>query len=134
MADRSATVRYPELIFGLVGPIGTDVGSVESVLRDELMAVGYDARTIKVTDEMMAFSVPLARSTDSNYYTDTKYKIDYADALCKLYEDRAALARVAVRAISNIRETISGSSTKIPDKGTAYIIRQLRLKFSLAVP
>jgi deoxycytidylate deaminase len=126
LPDQIATVRFPELVFGIAGPIGVDISSVEATLRDQLTVVGYTPRTIKVTNEMMAFSVPVDEPSVRGIYSDTMFKIKYADEVCRCYEDRAALARVAVRAITNERASLSGSPTKVPDQKTAYIIRQLK--------
>ena len=40
---------HPELILGLVGPIGVDMDTVQSSLSDALKAVGYSAEVIHIT-------------------------------------------------------------------------------------
>ena len=46
------------------------------------------------------------KPTESDFYTDVKYKIEYADELCRTYGDKAALARVTVRAIRRLRDSL----------------------------
>jgi hypothetical protein len=43
------TIKDPELIFGIVGPIGVDIDSVVCCLNDALSHVKYESHTIHIT-------------------------------------------------------------------------------------
>jgi hypothetical protein len=43
----------PEIFFGLVGAVGTDLRSVGHQLKDELHRVGYSADIIRLSDLML---------------------------------------------------------------------------------
>jgi hypothetical protein len=53
MADSSST---PELIFGLVGPLGTDLAAVGQVLQDTLTQVGYASAVHRLSKLMRDLS------------------------------------------------------------------------------
>ena len=56
--------KYPELIFGLVGAIGTDLSQVEDALRNALASVGYIAVPIKLSDLMRELNPPWSEFPD----------------------------------------------------------------------
>jgi deoxycytidylate deaminase len=119
----------PELIFGIAGPIGVDIIAICDSLRNALRAVRYDSEIIHLTAEMM-IDVTLTSSPQkpmaTDFYSEVNFKIQYANEFCKEFVDAASLARVALRAISRRRETLSGDPKKPPTKSTAYIVRQLK--------
>src|SRR4051812_35195383 len=47
------TPTAPELFIGLVGAVGTDLGSVGHCLKDELHRVGYSADIIRLSDLLL---------------------------------------------------------------------------------
>lgn len=55
--DFVENARRPELIFGLIGALGTDILAVEGVIRDRVTQFGYSVpETIKLTDLFGALS------------------------------------------------------------------------------
>jgi cytidine deaminase len=119
-------VKFPELIIGIAGPIGVDIDEITTSLENALKAVGYSSVSVRLTTEMMDFraDVPPPRKTD--FFSEIKFKMDYANALCERYGSSATLARIAVRSIRKKRlELTTGDADRIPER-TAYIIRQLK--------
>ena len=52
------TPPYPEIIFGIVGPLGLDMEMVETMLSACLEDVGYFPQRVKLTDALRALRVP----------------------------------------------------------------------------
>lgn len=125
MGEKISTIEFPELIFGIAGPIGVDVDAIQASLSNALQVVGYAPNIVKLTEHMFDFPVGLNKPDNPTYYDDLKFKIDYADELCMRQKDRAFLARLAVRAIIKLRETITKCQGIVPEKH-AYIVRQLK--------
>jgi hypothetical protein len=50
---------HPELVFGLVGPIGVDLESVTEALIEALKEIEYDAQTLRITELMREVDVGL---------------------------------------------------------------------------
>src|ERR1035438_3176423 len=62
---------HPELIFGLVGAIGTDLAQVEDALKNSLTSVGYIAVPFKLSDLMRELNPPWSsfpERGDPEYY------------------------------------------------------------------
>ncbi len=124
----------PELLIGLVGPIGVDMDTVTECLKEELGKVRYKSEVIHVTTIMRA--IENAESVDENDYA-AKYHslIDLADEFRKRCKDNSALAGLAMTEIRSRREALTSElRTKfdakdddvIPSESTAYIIRQFK--------
>src|ERR1700730_6066166 len=129
MSGVSDSPAGPELIFGIAGPIGVDIIAICDSLQSCLRAVRYDSEIIHLTTEMMidvTLASPPKKPAETDFYSDVNFKIEYANEFCKEFVDAAALGRVALRAISRRRETLSGDPKKPPTKSTAYIVRQLK--------
>ena len=119
--DSLRRIEQPELIFGLAGPIGVDLDSVEEELQRELASVNYGTKLIKVTDEMRR-RFPAYAVADSDYLSNTRAKIDAADNLCAELRDNSTMARIAMGAISTHR---SERGSKALNR-TAFLIHQLK--------
>lgn len=127
--DNPPHKEFPELVFGIVGPMGVDIQAICDSLTVALHTVGYGAEIIHLTKEMEGYKLqkhPVERPRSTDFYTDVNFKINYANALCKEFSDPATMARIALRAIGDRRETLTGSRDKLPAKPTAYVIRQLK--------
>jgi deoxycytidylate deaminase len=114
----------PELVIGLVGPIGTDIGLVAGKLENELAHVGYKAVHVHVSD---AFHEIEGEFELKERPIEQRY-ISYMDAGNKLRErlDRQdALALFSVAAIRKKRVGLTGSRIE-PSTHTAYILNQLK--------
>lgn len=118
-------VRFPELVFGLCGPIGVDTAQMTDVLTAALNAVGYDSLPIKLTTEMYKSTGESPPDPALDYYATMRSKIAYANALRAKLNDPRILARIALRAIRRERAGKSSSAEITPER-TAYIINQLK--------
>jgi deoxycytidylate deaminase len=123
-------INFPELVFGLVGPIGVNMDDVQHGLIDALSQVGYSTELIHLTRLLTKYEKDIHGPKQSTIYAD---KIATANAFCSTADNGAAMAALA---ISEIR-TIRGSQPKVKDETdaersrrakpkTAYIIRQLK--------
>jgi hypothetical protein len=116
--------KEPELIFGLVGPIGVDLEYVTDVLSEALSSVSYETRVLRVTELMREVNTGLP--LDATGYIDSfRQRIAYANKVRDLLQRNDALAILAVSAIRQFRAEQGGSEEE-PLAKQAYIIRQLK--------
>jgi deoxycytidylate deaminase len=106
MSIRPSFVKYPELVFGIAGPIGIDIDVIIRTLKDALTTVGYLSETIKITDEILSEVSSVERPRKETFYNIMRYKMAHASALCREKEDAAYLMRLAIRAIKRERSTL----------------------------
>ena len=140
MGDEPKAITHPELIIGIAGPIGIDVNTIAEEVDWALKDVGYGSISIHVTDEMKNFPASGVTQAGPDYYSSMMFKMDYAKKLCSDAEDSAMLMRIAIQAISLIREshfTDEVNDDMLTDEellqrhnevlpATAYIIKQLK--------
>ncbi|MDE2068551.1 MAG: deoxycytidylate deaminase [Bradyrhizobium sp.] len=132
MANPRQPKQFPELIFGIVGPMGVDIQAICDSLGAALHSVGYSAKIIHLTAEMLRAEryklqkYPVVPPITKDFYTDVNFKINYANALCKEFSDPATMARVGLRAIGDLREALTGSRNSLPSEAIAYVVRQLK--------
>lgn len=119
-------IEHPELVFGLAGPLGVDLDALSDSLTHSLRAVGYHAVSIKLTEEMQAYTADITPPVTSAYHHQIAAKMDYATALCRKYGSPATMALIAIDSIQRRRGELTGSIKKTPKDPTAYIIRQLK--------
>jgi deoxycytidylate deaminase len=139
--------EFPELIFGLIAPIGVSLDPVILALNNTLQNVGYKSENLKITKLMqeIPLSLPLNATAAIESY---KQRISYANELCKLLGPDV-LAKLSISAIRTLRlqhwKTIGSnqqksktspeetpksededrlSETPIPNR--AFVIRQLK--------
>lgn len=139
----SELTDWPELIFGLVGPIGVNMAIVEQKLREALVSVGYSTETVRLTSLMSQIGVEGSSLTEtSNPALRYETRISYANAVRRKCENDAALAALAVAEIRNIRQSywLEKEATNAenqphdeeldfrhrPIERKAYILRQLK--------
>jgi hypothetical protein len=117
-------ISQPELIFGLVGPIGVELGGVVNALIARLRNVNYKSVEIHLTDHMITDKI--SRIIDNTtYYHRYMSLIDYANQFRTMAQSAAAMAGLAISRIRSERAIITGSEV-IPAFGTAYIICQFK--------
>lgn len=126
----------PELIFGLVGPIGVDMAMVESRLEHALVSVGYIPKPIRLTSLMEQVAVDEKLEEGADPLSHYNSRIRYANAVRAKCSDGAALVALGILAIREIREQENlkqrgepkenENYAEIPLKGHAYVIRQLK--------
>jgi hypothetical protein len=116
----------PELVIGLVGPIGVDLDSVTTLLEDALHGVDYKVDALRVTQLMREIPTDVEITDPNHAYIDSfRRRISYANKVRDLLQRSDAMAILAVSAIRQLRKERGGDEeTPIPSQ--AYIIRQLR--------
>jgi cytidine deaminase len=123
MIDSSSEPK-PELFFGLVGAVGTDLDKVSSALSKSLTAADYQTETIRLSK--------MLRDVDKYKDLPTKYTDDYIDAHMTAGDEfRRIMKRpdaVALLGVGNVKE-IRASKGKTEGKilsNQAYIFRSLK--------
>lgn len=112
---------YPPLVFGLAGPIGTDLEYIEQCICDSLKGFNYSHSTIRVTRIMQDIDCDISLS-DRTFYTSYETKIKYANRLREQYGNDI-LAALAVGAIKAAKL----ESKNDPNvSGESFVIRQLK--------
>ena len=117
-------ISNPELIFGMVGPIGVDLNGVVNALINRLRYVNYNAVEIHITDYMETSKIDFVINK-SSYYNKYLSLIEYANRFRRVAKSDAAMAGLAVNRIRIERAKISGSENN-PALGTAFIVRQFK--------
>lgn len=124
MSEILPTIKSPELVFGVAGPIGVDMDAIVAALSDALTAVRYRPVPVRLTETMQAFHADIDLP-QTNFFEESKFKMAYGNAICRDAGDRARLARIAVLAIRSCRAAATGNADIAAD-ATAYIVRQLK--------
>lgn len=124
----------PELVIGLVAPIGVDLKKVSDALGKALRQMEYSCHEIKLTALMREIKIGLPL-TDRPLIQSYKDRIAYANELRRELGDNA-LAALSVTAIRQFRRTQNmkaegtepGSDKDLlaPLPAYAYVIRQLK--------
>jgi cytidine deaminase len=98
--DFLAYIPKPELVFGLVGPIGTDLATVSEIFRKTLSDVGYQSFEIKITSLLEEFEYdfqlrnePIESRYDSYIKASNKFR--------QLVDRQDIFALLSVGAIRN---------------------------------
>lgn len=143
MGKRLELLQAPELVFGLVAPVGVDLDLVTDVLTQLLREMRYESRLFRLTALMteVPTGLPLSSAT---YIQSIKDRIAYAnDVRNKLGDD--ALAALAVSAIRTFRgeqwrmqELVDrAGDKKMPEEtplpNQSYIIRQMKRPEEIAL-
>jgi len=132
-------IRFPELVFGIAGPLGIDIEEINLTLAECLKSVGYDTIPIHITREIAEEATNVPRPETPDFGADIDYKMSHASALCRKYQSADTLMRFAIRAVRNHR-ALSASANVLDieslEQGaplehrvlprTAYVIRQLK--------
>jgi len=105
-AKDSATVTNPELVFGIVGPIGVDIEAVMDALSEALKDVGYTPIPIHLTQLIHDKRIKL-KPDFNTYYSRFHSLIDYANAYRKLAKSASALAGIAILTVRRLRAKIT---------------------------
>jgi hypothetical protein len=119
-------INNPELVFGLVAPIGANVERCVTALSNLISSYGYTPVVVKVTDcfqrlqPHLKFHIPLRDHPLGDRYNSY---IKYGDAFRKLFDDDSFLAAVAISAIIHKRKSTSPEHRLLKPEKIAYIIR-----------
>lgn len=114
----------PELVFGLVGAIGSNLSGVASAMADALKDVAYSSEEIRVVDLLHSFEEwsSLPHSPEDERY---KRHIEAGREFCERIGREDGLARLAVARIRRLRRDATGDFLK-PRERHAYILRSLK--------
>ncbi|HEX3653421.1 MAG TPA: anti-phage dCTP deaminase [Rhizomicrobium sp.] len=133
----------PELIFGLVAPIGVDLDLVSSLLSEALSEMNYGTHVLRLTRLMREINMKLPLDAQT-YIALFKEKIAYANAIREKFGDEA-LAALAISAIRAYRgeankradTTLASPSAapleERPLSHQAYILRQFKRPEEIAL-
>jgi deoxycytidylate deaminase len=125
-------VSNPELVFGIVGPIGVNIDNVIDALSSALLDMQYKSHVIHLTKiaKNDRIQIPIDNSSYFNRYDSL---IRYGNEFCRLAKTKSALAGVAISQIREIRKSIleARGITDVdknpePATGNAYIVRQFK--------
>lgn len=136
----------PELVIGLVGPLGTPLQDVFRLLKQELGNFGYNAVRIRLSSILNSVSGLSSALNDSDEYQRIKSRMDAGSELRKITQKGDMLARLAISRIWDERVKLndsadvtnqsevqlSGDSStivlrqNIPANGTAYVLDSLK--------
>ena len=131
--------EFPELIFGIIAPIGVKIDLAIRCLEEELRAVGYEAETLKATTLMHAVKLPI-ELTATDAIESYREKISYANELCKQYSPNV-MASILISGIRSSRVKYwkqkeadkdfsmgltENQLSERPIPKQAYILRQLK--------
>jgi deoxycytidylate deaminase len=144
MAYDFSSIRYPELVFGIAGPIGIDIDAISAALSDALHTVDYQSVPIRLTEEIADVPSSVKVPVRTDYYSQIKYKMDHTSQLCRDNNDPAWAMRFVVDGIRRKRGEIEGFDLVNEDdkqgdapfvdvaredrvrQSVAYIIRQIK--------
>ena len=121
--SRQPAVENPELVFGLVGPIGVDIEAVIEGLKVALTEMKYNTEVVHLT-QMMSHKSVRTRVDETSYFKRYMSLIRYANEYRKAAGSPAAMAGLAMARIRQKRPR--RGLVMEPALGTAYIVRQFK--------
>lgn len=113
-----------EVIIGLVGAIGSNLSTVQNILKTELEdTFGFDTFIIKVSEDILTCH-PNVKDVE-NFDTSTKYKrisslMDLGNKLREFYGEDYIVLEIAAK-IRELRKSYQGKNKRV-----AYIINSLK--------
>lgn len=122
--DSVPIVSNPELIIGLVGPIGVDLSLVSRAISRVLAELKYQSEEIRIMD-YIDNSLSITKIDDTGYFERYKSLINRGNDFRRLANSPTALSGLSILAIRQEREKKTGSS-ELPSLGLAYILRQFK--------
>ncbi|WP_046861602.1 anti-phage dCTP deaminase [Microvirga massiliensis] len=114
-------IDFPDLVFGLVGPIGVDLDYIQTAIADALRSFNYKEELVRLTGLMLELKSDVTID-DTDMAKNYDSKIRYANDLRKKYGANDILAALGIVAIKRLRSEKHSSESR----PTAYIIRQLK--------
>ena len=125
----SPTPPWPsqtELIIGLVGPIGIDLGKVYTELARVLSTFGYECHDLHLTDQLRALEWSQTLTEEPNDERLWSF-MDAGNELRRMWGRDDAFGLLAINAITLERKRASGDREK-PLERHAYVLRSLKRK------
>jgi len=117
--------EQPELVFGVVAPIGIDLDQLIKILHEELQRVGYQSTVIRLSELLTEVSGLESELSSKPEHKRIESHMRAGTELRTRTKVGGILARLAVAAIQREREKLTGSD-RTPDKHRAYILRSLK--------
>jgi len=114
-----------ELIFGLIGAVGTDLAKVRTILEDRLKAYGYEVLNIRITKDIIPDIVEPNPLKEDDFYARLVSLMNAGDKAREDSGDNSILALGAAAYINSKREQDENKRSK-PQKRHAYIISSLK--------
>ena len=116
-------VLGPEVIFGFVAPVGTDLDKLGRVMKIALHQVKYTSMEIRLSELLQQLD---RKSPLRNEPRDARYK-DFMDAGDELRRKTNQLDALAVLAVRDIREKRNAKKAETPPQHRiAYLLRSLK--------
>src|SRR5215211_4953495 len=115
-------VEHPELFFGIVAPIGTDIDPTLQALAAKLSLFGYEPIVIHVTDVFKGMHAKLPLGVDlKDVPLEKRYEtyIAYGNALRKHFDEPAFLALTAINQVLEMRRVTNAARTITEPQKTA---------------
>jgi hypothetical protein len=126
MSEKIPKIKFPELFFGLVAPVGVDLADSISTLESKLRSLGFRTKQVKVTSVFSELNkkLPLGIILKETP-TETRYNtyISYGDAVRTCLSEDAFFATTSIAKI--IKERLELTNEGTPER-TAYIIYQFK--------
>jgi cytidine deaminase len=121
---QASAIKYPELVFGLIGAVGTDSDKILDALDHALKQVRYNQVIIRLIDGLR--QLEKWRNIDTEPL-DLRYTshMDAGNEFRKLLGRGDALALIGASSIAKERTKITEESSK-PAARTAYVLRSLK--------
>ncbi|CCV06510.1 Cytidine/deoxycytidylate deaminase,zinc-binding region [Mesorhizobium metallidurans STM 2683] len=135
--SNTVTINNPELVIGLVGPIGVDLDAIVSFLESGLKDVAYQSQVIHIT-KVMRDLLPQMRVEEDSYSARYRSLISNADTVRRTIDNQAALACLAISEIRRLRQELQPKmdpkiAREAPLLGTAFIVRQFKREEEIAL-
>jgi cytidine deaminase len=121
-----APIQGPELIVGLVGPLGTDLTAVSKVLEDALGQVGYKSQAYRLSQLMRDLPrPPWSDLSDGPRDAEIDAHMTAGNKLREILDRNDAVAMLGVLAIREFRQQQNGDPTQSIGR-FAHILHSLK--------
>ena len=125
MPDAATLVNRPEIVIGIVSPVGVDLELTFTCLASALDNIArYDTRTVRVSELIDEFRRPEDDEEDPSC-NRLRRLMNTGDRLRQQSEENAICAMLAIMAIRQIRLEVTGSE-EVPRRAGATLVRSLK--------
>jgi len=117
------TLGRPNLVFGLVGAAGTDLGAIKSQLKAQLASFEYKFVEIKLSQQIAGFcKIDTKKLPEDGRITAL---MDGGDKIRALAKNGDGVSYLAIAAIRTLRSTLETKAAQSP-AGLAFVIDSLK--------
>jgi deoxycytidylate deaminase len=121
---RPSIISSPEIVFGIVGPIGINIEPVVASIERTLYNIRYDCFRLHLTDYIDHPRIT-TKMANSSYFDKYSALISRGNEYRKIARSNDAFAGLAITLIQKKRNELTGS-LRDPRPQTAYIVRQFK--------